>query len=92
MVQIFRIDNPFFKRGLSFMQRLCYANAILHFLYGFPRFFFMTSPLAYLFLEVHVIDAPAGMIAVFALPHLIMSSIAIHGCNNRTATVLERSV
>lgn len=76
MVQIFRIDNPFFKRGLSFMQRLCYANAILHFLYGFPRFFFMTSPLAYLFLEVHVIDAPAGMIAVFALPHLIMSSIA----------------
>jgi len=76
MVQIFRMDNPLLKSGLSLMQKFCYTNAIMHFLYGFPRLFFMTSPLAYLFLGVHVIDAPAGVIAVFALPHLILSFIA----------------
>ena len=34
MSQIFRIDNPLFGRGLSIGQRLCYTNAMLHFLYG----------------------------------------------------------
>ena len=34
MAQIFRVDNPLFGRGLHWAQRLCYLNAMLHFLYG----------------------------------------------------------
>ena len=31
MAQIFRLDNPPTGAGLSFFQRLCYSNAMLHF-------------------------------------------------------------
>ncbi|MCS6057896.1 hypothetical protein LNO36_27665 [Klebsiella variicola subsp. variicola] len=47
MVQIFRLDNPLFGKGLKLAQRVCYANAMLHFLSGIPRLIFLTAPLAF---------------------------------------------
>ncbi len=76
MAQIFRIDNPIFARGLTFAQRLCYSNAMLHFFYGLPRLVFLTAPLAFLFFGSHVYKATAFMVAVFALPHLLHAQIA----------------
>jgi cellulose synthase (UDP-forming) len=73
MAQIFRTDNPLFKRGLRIGQRLCYANAMLHFFYGFPRIVFLSAPLAYLLLDAKVIAAQALMILFFALPHLVLA-------------------
>jgi cellulose synthase (UDP-forming) len=70
MAQIFRIDNPILGAGLRLGQRLCYANAMLHFFYGLPRLIFLTAPLAYLFFEGRVIRATALAIVVYALPHL----------------------
>ena len=75
MAQIFRIDNPLLGRGLRFGQRLCYANAMLHFFYGLPRVVFMTAPLSYLFFEAHIINAGALLIAIYALPHIAHSSL-----------------
>ncbi|MES2682862.1 MAG: UDP-forming cellulose synthase catalytic subunit [Pseudomonadota bacterium] len=75
MAQIFRIDNPLFGRGLTWGQRLCYSNAMLHFFYGLPRVVFLTAPLSYLFFEAHIIEASALMIAAYAFPHLAHSSI-----------------
>jgi cellulose synthase (UDP-forming) len=76
MAQIFSLDNPLTGRGLSLYQRLCYANAMLHFFSGLPRLVFLTAPLAYLYFEFHVINAAAVTIAAYALPHLVMSAIA----------------
>lgn len=76
MAQIFRLDNPLFGRGLSLLQRLCYANAMLHFFHGLPRLVFLTAPLAYLYAELHVINAAATTIAVYVLPHLFQAGIA----------------
>lgn len=73
MAQIMRIDNPLFGPGLSLAQRLCYFNAMAHFLYGIPRLVFLTAPLAYLLLDAKVIVAQGLMIAVYALPHLFMA-------------------
>lgn len=70
MTQILRLDNPLFGRGLSMMQRLCYLNAILHFQFALPRIVFLTAPLAYLLIGQNIIAASAGMIFVYALPHL----------------------
>lgn len=70
MAQIFRVDNPILKRGLTFGQRVCYTNAMFHFFYGLPRMIFLTAPLSYLFFEAHIIQASALMIAAYALPHL----------------------
>lgn len=76
MAQIFRIDNPLFGRGLNLFQRLCYANAMLHFLAGLPRLVFLTAPLAFLLLHAYIIYAPAAMIVLQVLPHMVHASLA----------------
>jgi cellulose synthase (UDP-forming) len=75
MAQIFRVDNPLFGKGLSFMQRLCYSNAMLHFFYGLPRMVFLLAPLSYMFFQAHIINASAYLIAVYALPHLLHANL-----------------
>lgn len=76
MAQIFRVDNPILAKGLNWPQRLCYANAMMHFFYGIPRIIFLTAPLSYMFFQAHVIQASADLIAVYALPHLIHANVA----------------
>ncbi len=75
MAQIFRVDNPFLGKGLKLTQRLCYANAMLHFFYGLPRLVFLTAPLAYLVFDSQVIQASATTIALYALPHLLHANL-----------------
>lgn len=74
MTQIMRIDCPLFGRGLTWPQRLCYLNAMLHFQYPLPRIVFLTSPLAYLILGQNIVQASASLIFAYALPHLFCSS------------------
>lgn len=74
MAQIFRTDNPMFKKGLSIFQRICYSNAMLHFFYGIPRMIFLVMPMAYLFFEQHLINAAAVTILSYALPQLMIAS------------------
>ncbi|MBB5216318.1 UDP-forming cellulose synthase catalytic subunit [Parapusillimonas granuli] len=71
MAQIFRRHNPFFGKGLTLSQRICYASAALHFFYGLPRLVFLTAPLAYLYFGAHVFQASALMIAAYVLPHIV---------------------
>ncbi|MEG0175680.1 MAG: UDP-forming cellulose synthase catalytic subunit [Aeromonas sp.] len=75
MVQILRLDNPLFGKGLNFGQRLCYFNAMLHFLSGIPRIIFLTAPLAFLILHAYIIYAPAAAIALYMLPHIFHSAL-----------------
>ncbi|MBV4367454.1 UDP-forming cellulose synthase catalytic subunit [Erwinia sp. BNK-24-b] len=75
MVQIFRLDNPLFGKGLKLVQRLCYANAMLHFLSGIPRLIFLLAPLAFLLCHAYIIFAPALAIAIFVLPHMLHTSL-----------------
>lgn len=75
MVQIFRLDNPLTGKGLKLAQRLCYVNAMFHFLSGIPRLIFLTAPLAFLLLHAYIIYAPALMIALFVLPHMVHASL-----------------
>lgn len=74
MAQIFRRDNPLLGRGLSLAQRLCYSNAMLHFLYGIPRLVFLTAPLAYLLFSVVTIQASATLLLLYALPHIVLAT------------------
>ncbi|AYH50005.1 cellulose synthase catalytic subunit (UDP-forming) [Dickeya fangzhongdai] len=83
MTQIFRIDNPLLGRGLSWQQRLCYLNAMLHFQFGLPRVVFLTAPLAYLLFNLNIIHASAAMIFAYALPHLAISMYLNSRMNGR---------
>jgi len=76
MVQLFRLDNPLSRRGLSWAQRLCYSNAILNFFNGLPRLVFLIAPLTYLYFERYIIHAQAVAILLYALPHMVHAHFA----------------
>jgi len=76
MVQVMRIDNPLFARGLTPAQRLCYFNAMTHFLYALPRLIFLTAPLIYLILGHVNIPGYWAAVLAYALPHLVLLNIA----------------
>jgi cellulose synthase (UDP-forming) len=75
MIQIMRTDNPLFCRGLKFSQRLCYFNAMTHFMYALPRLIFLTAPLIYLLLWHTNVPGYWAAIFAYALPHLTLSSL-----------------
>ncbi|MES0873821.1 UDP-forming cellulose synthase catalytic subunit [Sinimarinibacterium thermocellulolyticum] len=75
MAQIFRIDNPFLMKGLKWGQRICYANAMMHFFYGLPRLIFLTSPLGYLLLGADIIAAQGWMVLAHAAPHVVLGTL-----------------
>jgi cellulose synthase (UDP-forming) len=75
MIQILRIDNPLFAPGLKPAQRLCYFNAMTHFLYALPRLIFLTAPLIYLILGHTNVPGYWAAILSYAFPHLVLSNI-----------------
>jgi len=75
MIQILRIDNPLFAPGLKLPQRLCYFNAMMHFLYSVPRLIFLTAPLIYLILSHTNVPGYWAAILAYALPHLTLSNV-----------------
>jgi cellulose synthase (UDP-forming) len=75
MIQILRIENPLFAKGMKFTQRLCYFNAMLHFMYAVPRLIFLGAPLVYMLLGLTIIPGYWVAILVYALPHLFLSSL-----------------
>jgi len=72
MIQILRIENPLFGRGLKLTQRLCYFNATAHFLFALPRLVFLTAPLIYLLFGRANLPGFWAAIVAYAAPHLIM--------------------
>lgn len=74
MTQILRLDNPLLGKGLTLPQRLCYLNAMMHFLFSLPRIVFLTAPLCYLLFGLNIIDSSPEMILAYALPHLLFTT------------------
>jgi len=73
MIQIMRTENPLFSKGLNLAQRLCYFNAMFHFLFPLPRFVFLTAPLAFLIFGESIIAASPLAIVAYAGPHIVLS-------------------
>ena len=75
MIQILRTDNPLFASGMKFSQRLCYFNAMLHFMYAVPRLVFLCAPLVYMLAGRTIIPGYWVAILAYGLPHLVISSL-----------------
>jgi len=75
MIQVMRTDNPLFAPGLKWPQRLCYFNAMVHFLYAVPRLVFLTAPLVYMLLGRINIPGYWPAILAYAMPHLFLSNL-----------------
>ncbi|MGF1456559.1 MAG: UDP-forming cellulose synthase catalytic subunit [Alphaproteobacteria bacterium] len=72
MVQILRLDSPLLGPGLSLPQRICYLSAMMHFLFPLPRFVLLTAPLAFLIMDIRIIEASASEVFTYALPYLVL--------------------
>ncbi len=76
MIQILRTDNPLLASGMRWSQRLCYFNAMMHFLYAVPRLIFLVSPLAYMLCGRTIIPGYWVAILAYSLPHLLLAAMA----------------
>ncbi len=54
-------------------QRLCYFNAMTHFLYALPRLIFLTAPTLYLIFGIQNLPGFWMAIVAYALPHLVLT-------------------
>jgi cellulose synthase (UDP-forming) len=76
LLQIFRVDHPFWGSRLRWRQQVVYLQSMMQFYYTVPRMIFFTAPLAYLLLEVDIIQASIGLFVAYALPHLVLAHLA----------------
>ena len=54
MFQILILKNPARKRGLSFIQRICYLSSMSFWFFPVPRLIFMLAPLTYIFFDIKI--------------------------------------
>ncbi|KLV03630.1 glycosyl transferase [Photobacterium aquae] len=73
MIQIFMLNNPLFKRGLSWPQKLCYLNSTSFWFFPLFRVVYLLAPLAYLLFDLQIFVGNAGAFVAYAIPHLIIS-------------------
>ncbi|MCI5075885.1 UDP-forming cellulose synthase catalytic subunit [Oricola sp.] len=71
MMQIMRFRFPAFKRGLTVAQRLCYMSSTMFWLFPFPRFIFLFSPLFYLFFDLEIFTASGGEFMAYTVSYMI---------------------
>jgi len=72
MAQIFRLDNPLLKSGLTLPQRITYFSAAWHFFYGLPRLVYILTPALYVLFDLHPLDANVREVLMYAIPHLML--------------------
>ncbi len=75
-VQLFRLDNPLFRGGLSFPQRLHYLASTLHCFQGWARLIYLGTPLTSLLSGQGLIVADLATLLGYFLPHYILGYLA----------------
>ena len=77
MLQMFFLNNPTFKKGLTFAQRVCYTSFYMYWFFGFARLMFFVAPSLYLLFGVQVYHASLDEAAVYVVPHILGSLITM---------------
>ena len=72
MIQIFLLDNPLFKKGLSVCQRIAYLNTVFFWFFPFARLVFIIMPLLFLLFGIQIYQASFGDLFSFIIPHLLI--------------------
>ncbi|MBI5197409.1 MAG: glycosyltransferase, partial [Nitrospirae bacterium] len=82
-IQVFLLDNPLWKPGLSFSQRIQYFSALYYFFHGIPRLIYLSAPLAYLLFGYAPLTASLGALALHFIPYYVVSLIAFQQVGGR---------
>lgn len=54
MMQILMLKNPAVKKGLHFIQRVCYLSSMTFWFFPIPRLLFMFAPLTHIFFDIKI--------------------------------------
>ena len=54
MMQILMLKNPALKKGLHFIQRVCYLSSMTFWFFPIPRLLFMFAPLTHIFFDIKI--------------------------------------
>ncbi len=71
MIQLLRMKNPLFRKGLSFPQRISYINCIAYWFFVLARVVFIFTPVFALVFGVVFFAAPPSEIMLYLIPYLI---------------------
>jgi cellulose synthase (UDP-forming) len=75
-IQLFMLDNPLFKSGLTVMQKLSYLSSIQYFFGALPRLIFLLAPLPFLLFSFAPLVASVSDMAWYFLPYYLLSHYA----------------
>ncbi len=75
-VQLFVIDNPLIKPGLSLMQRINYLASLQYFFGALPRMVFLMAPLAFLVFSFTPLVTDIRTFIWYFLPHYVLAHLA----------------
>lgn len=75
-------QNPFFKRGLSFSQRIHYLSSALYYLNGLVVLIDIIMPLIYLFTGIEPVSETTTSFALFFIPFMFLSLYTISQASN----------
>jgi cellulose synthase (UDP-forming) len=77
-VQVFLLDNPLLKKGLTLMQRINYFGSIYYFFHGWSRLIYLIAPLSYLLFSRAPLTADFPVLLNFYLPYYLVTLFAFH--------------
>jgi cellulose synthase (UDP-forming) len=73
MMQIFMLDNVWFKSGLTFMQRLLFTNFAFYWLFPIARMILLAMPPLFLLFGFKIADTTPLQLVLYALPYYFAS-------------------
>ena len=82
MVQLLRLKNPLFKKGLSLGQRICYLSSTLFWFFPLARLIFTLAPVAYYLFAINIFDATQAEFLAYGIPHFfgtVLISVMLFG-------------
>ncbi len=75
MMQIFVLDNVWFKSGLTFMQRLMFTNFAFYWLFPIARAILLLMPPLFLFFGFNVAATTPRQLLVYAIPYYVAALV-----------------
>lgn len=79
-------ENPFFKRGLTMMQKLQYFTSAFFYINGVFVFIDMLMPLFYLFFSVQIVRVSTTSFAFFFLPYIFLNLYTLYKASDESLT------
>ncbi len=76
MVQILRLKNPLFQKGLTIAQRIGYFNSCFFWFFGIARVIFFVSPMMFLLFGLRIYNASLLQVIAYCVPHLVAAYYA----------------